>query len=70
MRRKTKDIEAIKKWVESRNGHPAVVLRDGEETELLRFDFGKPEENLKKISWEDLKRSSRKKIWYFYTRKI
>jgi hypothetical protein len=46
----TTDHETIRKWAEERGGHPAQVK--GTEG-LLRIDFGEPEENLEKISWED-----------------
>lgn len=48
----TTDHDTIKKWAESRNGKPAVITREGEETEILRIDFpGFAEENLQEIEW-------------------
>ena len=46
----TTDHNTIKKWTESRGGYPAQVKGTGG---LLRIDFGEPEENLERISWED-----------------
>jgi len=46
---RTRDHEVIRQWAEARDGHPAVV----EETEILRIDFNKPEENLRRISWDE-----------------
>jgi len=45
---RTTDHATIRKWAESRDGHPAVV----EGTEILRIDFGEPELHLKKVSWD------------------
>jgi hypothetical protein len=51
--KKTTDHNKIRKWVEERNGHPAIV----KETEhdnggVLRVDFQEPDEGLEQISWE------------------
>ena len=46
----TTDHNTIKRWAESRGGHPAQIKGTGG---LLRIDFGEPEENLEQISWED-----------------
>lgn len=49
----TTDHNTIRKWAETRDGKPAVVTREGEETELLRIDFpGYREENLQEVEWE------------------
>jgi hypothetical protein len=52
----TTNHEVIKRWAESRNGHPALVKatesrrgRGG----VLRIDFDSPEESLEQVSWED-----------------
>lgn len=46
----TKNHDTIRKWVEDRGGRPAQVKGA---RGLLRIDFGKPEESLEQISWED-----------------
>jgi hypothetical protein len=43
----------IRQWAEERGARPSVVARDGEKTELLRFDFGEKAEALEEISWEE-----------------
>lgn len=51
----TTDHGTIKKWVEARRGHPSRVKQDDADEKgggILRIDFGKPEENLEKISWD------------------
>ncbi|KFB10078.1 hypothetical protein [Nitratireductor basaltis] len=48
----TTDHETIRRWAEARDGHPARV-RDSAPGGVLRIDFGEPEENLEKISWEE-----------------
>jgi hypothetical protein len=48
----TTDHDEIRKWAESRKGHPAKVKTKGEGG-ILRFDFGEPEENLEQISWDE-----------------
>ena len=45
---RTRDHNAIRRWAEARGGHPAMV----EGTEILRIDFGEPEDKLKRVSWE------------------
>jgi hypothetical protein len=49
----TTDHNEIRKWVESRKGRPAKVRNSGGEGGVLRIDFGKPEENLEAIEWEE-----------------
>lgn len=46
------DHDQIRKWVEDRDGHPAMV-RTGKTGGVLRIDFGEPEENLEPIEWEE-----------------
>jgi hypothetical protein len=48
----TTDHNAIRKWVEARGGHPAVVRTKGEGG-ILRIDFGEPEENLEEVTWDE-----------------
>lgn len=47
----TTDHEQIRKWAESRDGHPARVKGQGEGG-ILRIDFGEPEESLEPIDWD------------------
>jgi hypothetical protein len=48
----TTSHEKIRSWIEARNGHPARVKSSGEGG-ILRVDFGKPEENLEEIEWDE-----------------
>ncbi|PDT82424.1 hypothetical protein [Sinorhizobium sp. BJ1] len=48
----TTDHDTIRQWAESRDGHPSRV-RGASDGGLLRIDFGKPEQRLEEISWED-----------------
>jgi len=48
----TTDHNKIKSWAEARDGHPARVKTSGEGG-ILRIDFGKPEESLEEISWDE-----------------
>ncbi|WP_139015788.1 MULTISPECIES: hypothetical protein [Ensifer] len=50
----TVDHDTIRNWVEARKGRPARV-KDATEGGggLLRIDFGKPEDTLEKISWDE-----------------
>ncbi len=48
----TTDHDTIRKWAEGRDGHPARV-KGASDGGLLRIDFGKPEERLEEISWEE-----------------
>lgn len=51
--KKTTDHKTIKEWAEQRDAKPAVVTKDGKETELLRLDFpGYAEDNLKEVDWD------------------
>lgn len=47
----TTNHDKIKSWAEARDGHPARVKGSGEGG-ILRIDFGKPEDSLEEISWE------------------
>jgi len=47
----TTNHDEIRKWVEERKGRPAVVRTKGKGG-ILRIDFGKPEDSLEEISWE------------------
>ena len=54
----TTDHETIRRWAEGRDGHPARVRRTGTEHAgrrggLLRIDFGKPDESLERITWDE-----------------
>lgn len=56
----TTDHDEIRKWVEQRDGHPAMVAdseRNGREGGVLRIDFDEPGGNddvrLHRISWEE-----------------
>lgn len=47
--RQTRNHEEIREWVESKGGHPAQVEgTDG----MLRIDFGRPEDRLDRIDWD------------------
>jgi hypothetical protein len=48
----TTSHEDIRKWAESRNGHPAKVDTGGKGG-ILRIDFGEPEDKLEQISWDE-----------------
>jgi hypothetical protein len=48
----TTDHEAVRKWAEARDGHPAKVATGGEGG-ILRIDFGEPEDSLEQIEWEE-----------------
>ena len=56
----TTNHDEIRKWVEQRGGHPAMVAdteRNGREGGILRIDFDEPGGNddtgLHRISWEE-----------------
>jgi hypothetical protein len=55
MAQTTTDHATIRKWAEARDGRPARVkgTGDAKDAGLLRLDFGKPEESLEAISWEE-----------------
>jgi hypothetical protein len=48
----TTSHKKIRTWIEARNGHPARVKASGDGG-ILRIDFGKPEENLEEIEWDE-----------------
>jgi hypothetical protein len=50
--RRTRDHDEIRKWAQARNGHPSRVKSRGEGG-LLRIDFGKPEDRLEPIEWDE-----------------
>ena len=47
--KKTQNHAEIRKWVESKGGHPAQV--EGT-SGMLRIDFGRPEDRLDPIDWD------------------
>ncbi|QQR38036.1 hypothetical protein [Devosia rhizoryzae] len=48
----TTDQDEIREWAEARDGHP-VKVDTGGEGGILRIDFGKPEDNLEAIEWDE-----------------
>jgi hypothetical protein len=48
----TTNHDQIRKWAESRDGHPAMIKTKGKGG-VLRIDFGEPEENLQEVSWDE-----------------
>lgn len=44
----TTDHEVIRKWVESRDGRPAVVA-----DHVLRIDFGEAEDGFRQVDWDE-----------------
>ena len=52
----TTNHDDIRRWVEKRGGHPAVV-RTGREGGVLRIDFDEPggndDERLERIGWDE-----------------
>ncbi|MDX0439915.1 hypothetical protein GOC53_08850 [Sinorhizobium medicae] len=50
----TTNHDTIRKWIEAREGQPARVKNATEGGGgLLRVDFGKPEDTLVKITWDE-----------------
>jgi hypothetical protein len=52
----TTNHDKIRKWVESRGGHPSAVKatrRAGSPGGLLRIDFGPQEEGLEELPWDE-----------------
>src|SRR4051794_15743910 len=51
----TTDHNAIKKWAEERDGHPATVRATEEDGHagILRIDFGPREDRLEAIDWDE-----------------
>jgi hypothetical protein len=48
----TTDHDAIRKWVEARQGRPSLIKTSGKGG-VLRIDFGEAEDEFEEISWED-----------------
>ncbi|WFU06495.1 hypothetical protein QA648_25665 (plasmid) [Rhizobium sp. CB3171] len=48
----TTEHDKIRNWVKARNGRPARV-KGAKKGGILRIDFGRPEETLEEISWEE-----------------
>ena len=51
---KLTDHDAIREWVEQRDGRPAMVsatASDGDGAGVLRIDFGDDDEGLEEIEW-------------------
>lgn len=48
----TTDHDAIRRWIEDRDGRPAKVATDGKGG-ILRVDFREPDDNLEEIGWEE-----------------
>jgi anaerobic selenocysteine-containing dehydrogenase len=50
----TTDHNQIREWVETHGGRPSMV-KTGKKDEggILRIDFGKPEDSLEEISWDE-----------------
>jgi len=55
MAQTTTDHDKIRKWADARGGRPARVKNTGDAKDagLLRLDFGKPEESLEAITWDE-----------------
>ncbi|MFL0690737.1 MAG: hypothetical protein ACJLUP_00940 [Agrobacterium tumefaciens] len=51
--RQTTDHDEIRRWIEHRDGMPTRV-KDSGDGGILRVDFGRPEEALENIGWEEL----------------
>jgi hypothetical protein len=51
----TVDHEKIRRWAESRGGHPATVkdTENGDEAGILRLDFDPADKGLEEISWDE-----------------
>jgi hypothetical protein len=53
----TTDHTVIRRWIETRKGHPSVVRATANSKQggagLLRVDFGTPEDSLEEIGWDD-----------------
>ena len=48
----TTSHKTIRSWIEARDGRPARVKTSGDGG-ILRVDFGRPEDNLEEISWDE-----------------
>jgi hypothetical protein len=53
--KKITDHDEIRTWAEERGGRPSRVKATAGEGGggILRFDFGKPEESLEEIEWDE-----------------
>jgi hypothetical protein len=49
---RTRDHDAIRKWVEARGGKPAKVETGGKGG-VLRIDFDRNDDNLTEIEWDE-----------------
>lgn len=51
---KITDHKKIRKWIEERQGRPAIVKSsENQEGGILRVDFQEPDESLQEVSWEE-----------------
>lgn len=48
----TTSHKTIRSWIEARDGRPARVKTSGDGG-ILRVDFGRPEDNLEEIGWDE-----------------
>jgi hypothetical protein len=48
----TTNHDEIRRWVEKRDGRPAVVRTSGKGG-ILRIDFGEPEDSLEPVEWDE-----------------
>ena len=48
----TTDHDEIRKWIEERDGRPAIVRTKGKGG-ILRVDFGEPDEALEPVEWDE-----------------
>ena len=66
----TTDHDIIRKWAEQRGGRPAAVAATREDSAggLLRIDFGKKEDTLDEIGWDEFFKTFEERDWPFCTR--
>jgi len=53
---RTTDHDTIRAWIEARKGRPSIVRAtadNGRSGGLLRIDFGKPEDELEEVDWDE-----------------
>jgi hypothetical protein len=66
----TTDHQTIREWVEQRGGYPARVRDTAPkkgEGGILRIDFGKPDDTLERLSWDDFfKTFDKEKLAFLY----
>jgi hypothetical protein len=50
----TRDHNVIRKWAESRGGHPATVTATARDSKagILRLDFDPKDDSLEEVSWD------------------